>query len=400
MTYDHPNFRTPAEQAGWEAVTADLASRVRYRVGDVPESERREWRQNMLSRDDRWSSIRESEAYMAFREPFDPEAAVIADAMVRAGSVSEDLYARLLTVADRRYAAFRHGVTQPVTRAVAFDAFGTLVHIGRKRHPFERLIRQARDRAEALPSPMIQPIGLADYAAALGLPRPDAELAMLDEELATIALYSDTLDALRRVRDQGVKVAVASNLAMPYAAPLKALLGDLIDVWHFSFNAGAIKPERAFYAGLTAKLGCEADELLMVGDTWRDDIVGAVDAGFRAQWINRDGRPAFARRFIAVRGLSDVGWNLWVTKSEIERLTESIDANLPYLHNQRWADEMGRLRGIVESAPEADKAAAKQALNDHFDTRDQVEASRVFLVKSANDAIAARALKRSTDHSD
>ena len=247
---------------------------------------------------------------------------------------------------------------------------------------------------------MVQPIGLADYAAALGLPYPDAELAALDEELATIALYPDTLDTLRRVRDQGVKVAVASNLAMPYAAPLKALLGDLVDVWHFSFDTGAIKPERGFYAGLTAKLGCMPSELLMVGDTWRDDIVGAVDAGSRAQWINRNGHPAFARRFIAVRGLSDVGWNLRTTKSEIELLTEGIDANLAYLHNQRWANEMGRLRGIVESAPEADKAAAKQALNDHFDTRDQVEASRVFLVKSANDAIAARALKRSTDHSD
>jgi FMN phosphatase YigB (HAD superfamily) len=75
---------------------------------------------------------------------------------------------------------------------------------------------------------MVQPIGLVDYAAALGLPHLDAELAMLDEELATIALYPDALDALRRVREQGVRVAVASNLALPYAAPLKALLGDLV----------------------------------------------------------------------------------------------------------------------------------------------------------------------------
>jgi FMN phosphatase YigB (HAD superfamily) len=66
------------------------------------------------------------------------------------------------------------------------------------------------------------------------LPYPDAELAMLDKELATIALYPDTLDALRRVREQGVKVAVASNLAQPYAALLKALLSDLVDIWHFS----------------------------------------------------------------------------------------------------------------------------------------------------------------------
>lgn len=64
----------------------------------------------------------------------------------------------------------------------------------------------------------------------MGLPHPDAELAMLDEELATIALYPDAMDALRWVREQGVSVAVASNLASPYVAPLKAFLGDLVDV--------------------------------------------------------------------------------------------------------------------------------------------------------------------------
>jgi len=162
---------------------------------------------------------------------------------------------------------------------------------------------------------MVQPIGLADYAAALGLPRPDAELAALDEELATIALYPDTLDTLRRIRDQGLTVAVASNLAMPYAAPQKALLGDLVDVWHLSFDAGAIKPDRVFYAGLAAKLGCEAGELLMVGDTWATDVAGAVDAGSRAQWLDRNGRASYVRRFVAVRSLNDVGWSLRTSRS-------------------------------------------------------------------------------------
>lgn len=116
--------------------------------------------------------------------------------MIRAGAVSDALYARLLAAADKLYAP------PPITRAVAFDAFGTLVHIGRKRHPFGRLIRQARDQTQALPSPMVQPSGLADYAATLELPNPEAELAMLDEGLTMIVLYPDMLDALRRVREQ------------------------------------------------------------------------------------------------------------------------------------------------------------------------------------------------------
>ncbi len=352
-----PSFHTPAEQAAYAAVLADLGGRDR---GD--------------------------EAMMVFREPPDPDAAVVADAMIRAGNVSDALYARLLAAADHLYAP------PPVTRAVAFDAFGTLVHIGRKRHPFERLIRQARDRAEALPSPMVQPIGLADYAAALGLPHPDAELAMLEEELATIALYPDTLDALRRVREQGVRIAVASNLALPYAAPLKALLGDLVDVWHFSFDTGVVKPDRAFYAGLTAKLGCEANELLMVGDTWRDDIVGAVEAGSRARWVDREGRASPARRFIAVRELGDAYPDRWraAQMTELELVRSSIDANLDHLHAQRWAVRAGLLRQILTDAPDAEKAAATRALDDHYDTRDQPETSRAALMRDAIATIAAR----------
>ncbi|MDD1453235.1 HAD hydrolase-like protein [Sphingomonas sp. H160509] len=69
-------------------------------------------------------------------------------------------------------------------------------------------------------------------------------------------------------------------------------------IWWISgtdpFDTGAIKPERAVYAGLTTRLGCEASELLMVGDTWRDDIV-AAEAGSRARWIDRQSRPLPSR---------------------------------------------------------------------------------------------------------
>ena len=67
-----PSFRTPAEQGAYAAVLADLAGRDRG-----------------------------NEALMVFREPTDPDAAVVADAMIRAGSVSDALYARLLAAADR-----------------------------------------------------------------------------------------------------------------------------------------------------------------------------------------------------------------------------------------------------------------------------------------------------------
>lgn len=307
--YTHPCFRSATEEAAYKAVEDALAAHIQRR-NHVPEGEREGWRQNLFPFADHWSSVRELEACMAFREPSDPELAVIADALVRAGTATDDLYARLLAVADRRHAEHLRYPGLPVTRTVAFDAFGTLVRIGRRHRPYERLIARARDQAAEMPSPMVAGIELAEYAGLLGLPRPDAELAMLEEELASVELYPDALDALHRIRDRGVTVAVASNLAEPYAAPLMALLGDLVDVWHFSFAVGAAKPQRAFYAALVDRLGIEAHELLMVGDTWQDDVAGAVDAGARARWLDREGRASYVRRFIAARSLDDIGWNL------------------------------------------------------------------------------------------
>ena len=77
-------------------------------------------------------------------------------------------------------------------------------------------------------------------------------------------------------------------------------------------------------------------------------------------------------------------------KTEAELVRESIDANLPYLHSQRWAVEAGRLRGEIDKLPDAEKAAAKQALSKHYDLRDNPEASRAPLVERAMDQIAAR----------
>ena len=311
-----PLFRTPAEQTAHDAVRAELRSRVPsfWRAGTV--RNRKEWSEILASPAGRVFGVNESEAALAFDEPTDAESAVIADALVHAGHVTDDLYARLLEVGQRRHADYITPPGPPITRAVAFDAFGTLVRITRKRHPFEKLILANRDAARSLPSPMVTPIGLAEYAMMLGLPPPEAELAMLDEELESIELYPDALDCLRRVRDQGVKVAVASNLAMPYAAPLKALLGDLVDVWHLSFAEGAIKPDVAFYRPLLAKLCRKPEQLLMVGDTWHDDIVGAVGAGARAYWLDRTGQGSYARRFVTVSTLADVCRSLRKRKSQ------------------------------------------------------------------------------------
>ena len=129
----------------------------------------------------------------------------------------------------------------------------------------------------------------------------------------------------------------------------------------------------------------------MVGDTWRDDIVGTVEAGSRARWIDRYGRASYARRFIAVRELGDAypDRRRAAQMTEFELVRSAIDANLDYLHTQRWALQTAQLRQILTDAPDVKKAAAKQALDDHYATRGEPETSRAALIRSAMATVAA-----------
>jgi putative hydrolase of the HAD superfamily len=61
-----------------------------------------------------------------------------------------------------------------------------------------------------------------------------------------------------------------------------------------SGDLGAGKPDAAVFAHALDALGARADEAVMVGDSLERDVEGALAAGLRAVWVNRDGRAAGA----------------------------------------------------------------------------------------------------------
>jgi HAD superfamily hydrolase (TIGR01549 family) len=69
-------------------------------------------------------------------------------------------------------------------------------------------------------------------------------------------------------------------------------LAELVDVLIASEDVGVSKPERGIFDIALQRLGVSAEEAVMVGDSWANDIAGAVDAGIRAIWFNPDRRPA------------------------------------------------------------------------------------------------------------
>src|SRR5262245_29751679 len=59
----------------------------------------------------------------------------------------------------------------------------------------------------------------------------------------------------------------------------------------FSFELGALKPEAGLFVRMAEQLDLSPPELLMVGDNFQDDVLGAEAVGMRALLIRRRGVP-------------------------------------------------------------------------------------------------------------
>ena len=62
--------------------------------------------------------------------------------------------------------------------------------------------------------------------------------------------------------------------------------------------------------------------------------------------------------------------------TDAEMSAVAIDADAAWFRQRRWALEAARLLHALDDAPDAGKAAAKEALSNHYRTRNDVETSR------------------------
>ena len=63
--------------------------------------------------------------------------------------------------------------------------------------------------------------------------------------------------------------------------------GPYVDALVVSEEAGVAKPDPRIFAIALERLGSEAAEAVMIGDSWVNDIAGAAAAGVRSIWFNR-----------------------------------------------------------------------------------------------------------------
>lgn len=112
-------------------------------------------------------------------------------------------------------------------------------------------------------------------------------LASLAPEIRSIRVFDDFDPFVIRLKERGIKIAIGSNLAQPYADFVRVRLGEQVDILHFSCEIGLIKPDPAFFRSACARLGVAPKDTMMIGDSYKNDFMGAQEAGLNATLIQR-----------------------------------------------------------------------------------------------------------------
>lgn len=182
-------------------------------------------------------------------------------------------------------------------KAVVFDAYGTLVRIGKKANPNPFKMVSGGRKDEAF-NPLTTPITLEDYDKHFQDKRHyvnalEQAKKALDAEIATIKPFPEAMDVIKALRGKDYKIAVCSNLAQPYAKPIVDIFGDLVDSYIWSFEVGFAKPQEGIYKAVEDSLNASGQDIHMIGDTYDCDFMGPKNFGWNATFLDRTGKSKY-----------------------------------------------------------------------------------------------------------
>ncbi len=96
-------------------------------------------------------------------------------------------------------------------------------------------------------------------------------------------LFADTIETLVRLRERGIATAlVTNNYAAAILKPDLDGFGIRPDVIISSADVGYRKPHQLVFGRALQSLGMAASDVLMVGDSFENDVLGAKAAGITA----------------------------------------------------------------------------------------------------------------------
>jgi 2-haloalkanoic acid dehalogenase type II len=100
-------------------------------------------------------------------------------------------------------------------------------------------------------------------------------------------VFADGADLVARCR---LPICIVSNID---TADLRVALAHA--GWRFEYcvtseDSRSYKPRPEMFRRALDLLGCKADEVLHIGDSWGNDVVGAQQLGIAVAWVNRSGK--------------------------------------------------------------------------------------------------------------
>jgi putative hydrolase of the HAD superfamily len=191
------------------------------------------------------------------------------------------------------------------TRAVLFDALGTLVELEPPWVPLAAVLEM--DEAEVATAVRAEMEFYKEHShegkdqASLDALRTrcaDILSWELDREVPLKTMmdafrfhaFDDARPALDGLKKSGLRLVCVSNWDISLSEVLQRCgLDDALDGVVTSAESGVQKPDPAIFQAALEIAGCGADEALHVGDTVAEDIAGAGAAGIRALHLDRAG---------------------------------------------------------------------------------------------------------------
>jgi len=159
------------------------------------------------------------------------------------------------------------------------------VDLPRARHEIVTFVLEALDR----PNPVIA---------------AEAARCYTEHRTSSLRLLEGALDALARLRQQVPRLVLITNGASaPQRAKIERFeLSSYFDHIQVEEEFGVGKPDPRVFESVLSRFAVDAEASCMVGDNYRCDVLGSLEVGMQAVWIERSGvqpPPSLAPRSFA-----------------------------------------------------------------------------------------------------
>ena len=194
--------------------------------------------------------------------------------------------------------AIRHSVGSAGVNLdwVLFDADGVLQ--GARKGWMEELTAWAGPRTEefllAIAAADVACLTGKDFGAAMrGVLRQfeiDAPLEQVIDRQFWIEIRQPMLDAVRAVRDLGLRCALATNQQNLRGGYMRSSLGfeEIFDEQFYSFEIGFAKPEAGYFKAIVDRIAVAPDRALFIDDH-EGNVAGAREIGIHSELFPVDG---------------------------------------------------------------------------------------------------------------